>query len=293
MHRRFVSAALASAAISLAATASGVAAQEAAPSAGPKDVPEETVYDDTWVSVGVGAGLGPSYSGSDDYVLFPAPIVQGKIGGVGISPRAAGLALDVIDDAPGSAVNFSFGPSFRMRSDRATRIEDDVVKLAGELDRAWEVGVSAGISKPALLNPYDSLSFSVDTRWDVAGAHGGMVIEPGISYFTPLSRGMAASLSVGAEYGDDDFNSYYFTVDAPQSAASGLDRYDADAGFNSVGTNLLLAIDLDGNLVNGGIAAVLIGGYSRLLGDAKNTPYTSERGSADQFIGGVGIGYTF
>lgn len=293
MHRRFVSAALASAAISLAVTASGVAAQEVVPPAAPQVDPEDTVYDDTWISIGVGAGLGPSYSGSDDYVLFPAPIVQGKIGGVGISPRAAGLALDVIDDAPGSAVNFSFGPSFRMRSDRASRIEDEVVEMAGELDRAWEVGVSAGISKPALLNPYDSLSFAVDTRWDVAGAHSGMVIEPGISYFTPLSRGMAASLSVSAEYGDDDFNSYYFTVDPAQSAASGLDRYDAEAGFNSVGTNLLLAIDLDGNLLNGGVSAVLIGGYSRLLGDAKNTPYTSERGSANQFIGGVGIGYTF
>ncbi|MGB5779726.1 MipA/OmpV family protein [Allopontixanthobacter sediminis] len=293
MHRRFTSAALASAAICLAAAASGAAAQDSPPPVGPPEAPEETVYDDNWISLGVGAGLGPSYSGSDDYVLFPAPIVQGKVAGIGISPRPAGLALDVIDDAPGSPVNFSFGPSFRMRSDRASRIEDEVVELAGELDRAWEVGVSAGISKPALLNPYDSLSFGVDARWDVAGAHGGMVLEPGVSYFTPLNRGMAAALSVSAEYADDDFNSYYYTVDAAQSAASGLDQYQADAGFNSVGTNLLLAIDLDGNLQNGGISAVLIGGYSRLLGDAKNTPYTSERGSADQFFGAVGIGYTF
>ena len=30
-----------------------------------------------------------------------------------------------------------------------------------------------------------------------------------------------------------------------------------------------------------------------MLNDAKNTPYTSIRGSADQWFGAVGIGYTF
>ncbi|MDZ4307536.1 MipA/OmpV family protein [Allopontixanthobacter sp.] len=293
MYRHFMSAALASAAICPAAAASGAAAQDAPPPTGPPEDPESDVYDDTWMSIGIGAGLGPSYSGSDDFVLFPAPILQGRVGGIGISPRPAGLALDLIDDAPGSAVNFYVGPSFRLRSDRANQIGDEVVKLAGKLERAYEVGFSAGISKPALLNPYDSISFGVDTRWDVAGAHSGMVVEPGVSYFTPLSRGMAAVLSVSAEYADNDYNSYYYTVDAAQSAASGLNLYEADGGFNSVGTNLLLSMDLDGNLLNGGMSVVLIGGYSRLLGDAKNTPYTSERGSTDQFFGAVGISYTF
>jgi outer membrane scaffolding protein for murein synthesis (MipA/OmpV family) len=37
----------------------------------------------------------------------------------------------------------------------------------------------------------------------------------------------------------------------------------------------------------------VIGGYSRMLGDAKRSPYTSIRGSADQWFAAVGIGYTF
>ncbi len=255
--------------------------------------PGENVYDDTWISIGVGAGLGPSYSGSDDYVVFPAPLIQGKVGGVGILPRPAGLALDLINDSGSGGLNFSFGPSFRVRTDRANQIEDDVVSLAGELDTAVELGASVGVSKSALLNPYDSLTVSVDARWDVAGAHDGMVVEPALTYFTPLSRGMAASLSFSAQFADDDFNGYYYTVDAAQSAASGLATYQADGGLNSVGTNLLMVVDFDGNLQNGGFSAVVIGGYSRLFGDAKNTPYTSVRGSADQFLGAVGIGYTF
>ena len=255
--------------------------------------PPASVFDGDWVTLGVGVGVGPSYAGSDDYVLIPAPVIQGKIGGIGVTPRPAGLALNVLDDVGSDKIGLSFGPTFRLRNDRADQIEDEVVKLAGELDRAFEIGVAAGISTSGVLNPFDSLSVNVDTRWDVAGAHDGMVVEPSVTYFTPLNRGLAASLTFSAAYADDDFNDYYFTVDADQSLASGLAPFQADGGFNSVGTNLLLAADFDGNLLNGGFSAVVITGYSRLLGDAKNTPYTSIRGSADQFIGIVGIAYTF
>lgn len=253
---------------------------------------DDTVFDDNWLSIGVGVGVGPSYDGSDDYVLFPAPLVQGKLGGVGISPRPAGLALDFIGDSE-EGPNFAFGPSLRLRNDRADQIEDDVVKLAGKLDRAFEVGVATGVSFPKVLNPYDSLSINMDARWDVAGAHDGMVIEPGVTYFTPLSRGIAASLTISGEIVDDSFADYYYSVSPEQSAASGLPQYQADGGLNSLGTNLLLAVDLNGDVTDGGFALVLVGGYSRLLGDAKDTPYTSIRGSADQFFGAVGVGYTF
>jgi len=35
------------------------------------------------------------------------------------------------------------------------------------------------------------------------------------------------------------------------------------------------------------------GGYSKLLNDAKRTPFTSLRGDADQWVGGLGVAYTF
>lgn len=264
-------------------------AAEAAEQQGPAP---DTVYDDNWISIGFGVALGPSYDGSDDYVLSPAPLVQGKVAGVGISPRPAGLALDFIPDR-GDGPNIAFGPSVRLRNDRADQIKDEVVKLAGKLDRAVELGVATGISFPKVLNPYDSLSLNLDARWDVAGAHDGMVIEPGVTYFTPLSRGTAASLSIGAEFVDDNYADYYYSVSPQQSLDSGLPEFSAKGGLNSVGTNLLLAFDLDGDLQNGGLAIVAVGGYSRLVGDAKDTPYTSIRGSADQFFGALGIGYTF
>ena len=69
--------------------------------------------------------------------------------------------------------------------------------------------------------------------------------------------------------------------------------FQADGGFESVGTNLLVAYDLGGNLADGGVSLIGIGGYSHLLGDAEDTPFTSIRGDADQWFAAIGIGYTF
>lgn len=258
---------------------------------GPPERPE-TVFDGNFLSIGIGAGIGPSYSGSDDYVLFPLPVVQASIGGIDINPRPAGLAVDFVPDAE-EGVAFDFGLAGRVRSDRASQIKDPVVKSLGELNRAVEFGPTAGIKFPQLLNPYDSLTVSVDALWDVAGAHDGMTVSPRVTYFTPLSRGAAASLSVGASFIDDDFADYYYSVSPTQSLASGLAAFGAQGGLESIGTNLLLAFDLNGDVTDGGLSLVAIGGYSRLVGDAKRTPLTSERGSADQFLAGLGIGYTF
>lgn len=269
------------------AIAFGLAAPGAAQDAQPAEG-ADTVFDDTWMSIGVGAGIGPSYDGSDDYAVFPAPIVQGRIAGIGIQPRPAGLALDLVPSA-----GLALGPAARVRANRARQIKDPVVAAAGELDTAIEVGVATGVGVSKVLNPFDSLTFGVDALWDVAGAHEGMTVSPSVTYFTPLSRGMAASLSLSAERADGDFMRYYYSVTPAQSAASGLPQFTADSGWTKAGATLLLAFDLDGDLTNGGLSAVLVGGHSQMLGDAKRTPYTSLRGSSDQWFGALGLGYTF
>ncbi|WP_421990079.1 MipA/OmpV family protein [Qipengyuania sp.] len=249
---------------------------------------EETVFDENWISIGLGAIYSPSYNGSDDYVFSPVPIVQGQLGTVGISPRPAGVALDFVnDDSEGATI--SGGISARLNRNRAVQIEDPVVLTYGELDTAFEVGPTIGISFPGVLNQFDSLSVNVDALWDVAGAHDGVIVSPSVTYFTPLSRGMAISLSVGGDYVDDDYADYYYSV----PAGGPLAPFRADGGWESVGVNLLTGIDLDGDLANGGLALIVLGGYSRMLGDAKRTPFTSVRGDADQWLGALGIGYTF
>jgi outer membrane scaffolding protein for murein synthesis (MipA/OmpV family) len=273
--------------LALALAAPGHAQEAAEPGAA------DSVFEGDYLSVAAGAAYGPSYDGSDDYVFYPAALVQGSLGGIDFTSRGAGVSVDFIGD-PAKGVGFDLGVSGQVRSNRARQIEDPVVESLGKLDYAIEVGPSVGLSVAQMFNPYDSLGLGLDVTWDINGAHGGMVAQPSVSYFTPLSRGIAASLALNAEHGDGAFMDYYYAVTPAQALASGLPAFDPDGGsWTKAGGNLLLGFDLDGNLENGGLALVVVGGYSRMLGDAKRSPFTSVRGDADQWVGALGLGYTF
>ena len=228
---------------------------------------------------------------SDDYVFFPVAAIQGRVAGVEINPRPGGLALDFIPD--GDRFGFNLGPVARVRFDRHDQIKDPVVKLLGKRKRGVEVGVTGGVSAYGLLNPYDSLTATLDLRWDVAGAHNGLVIAPAMTYLTPVSKGAAVVLSVSAEHVDNDYADYYFSVTPAGSAASGLPVYNAGKGWKNMGVSLLGSVDLDGDLANGGLALYAGVQYQRELGDAKRSPVVAIRGDANQWTGAIGIGYTF
>ncbi len=255
------------------------------------------VYDKNWVTLGIGAGLVPSYSGSDDYIVFPLPLVVGRLGGVGIRPNGPGFRLDLLSPEPALGPNqkttFNFGPSVRFRNDRANRIQDDVVELAEDLDVALEVGVAGGVTFPGVFNPNDSLTFNTQVSWDVLGAHDGMLVEPTIGYSRPFGRSVLLQANVGAQFVDDSFADYYYTVTPQQSADTGLPLFTADGGLNAVSSTAIVSVDLDGNALNGGLSLYSVLGYTRLVGDAADTPFTDIRGDANQFILGAGVAYTF
>jgi len=253
----------------------------------------KSVFDGDYVTLGAGIAVGPSYDGSDDYNISPLPVILGSVAGIDFEPRGPGLALDVIPDRDGAKTDFIFGPVGRARFDRNNSIKDDVVRSLGELDVAVELGAVAGVKVNRVFSSFDSLTAKVDLRWDVAGAHRGRVISPNLTYFRPLNRGTAASLTISADHVDDDYADYYFSISPAGTAASGLPGFSATGGWKNVGISLFSAIDLDGNAANGGFAVILIGNYSRLLGDAKRSPVTSIRGNANQFFGAIGVGYTF
>ena len=263
----------------------------------PKIEMPKIVFDETWASIGLGAGLVPSYSGSDDYIVFPLPLVVGRIGGVGIRPNGAGLRLDFLSPAPAlgprQKTTFNLGPTVRFRNERANQIEDEVVELAEDLDIALELGVAGGVTFPGVFNPNDSLTFNTGVSFDVLGAHDGFLIEPNIGYARPFGTGVLFQASIGAQFADDNFADYYYSVTPEQSAATGLPLFTADGGLNSLSSNVVVNFDLDGNALNGGLSVYTIVGYSRLVGDAANTPFTADRGDPNQFIGGVGLAYTF
>lgn len=256
--------------------------------------PNRSVFAGDWVTVGLGAGISPSYDGSDQYDLFPAPLVQGSVEGIDFGARGPGLYVDLIADGnSGKDVKFLAGPLLRFRMDRNNDIKDSVVRLLGKEDVAIEVGATAGVSFSKILHPFDSLSMSTDIQWDVAGAHKGRIISPSVSYSTPLSMAIFTSFSLSATHVDGNYADTYFSIDQAGSIASGLPVFNAKGGWKSYGASLLGAVDLSGDARDGGWGLYAFVNYARLTNDAARSPVTSLRGDANQWFMAGGISYTF
>lgn len=258
-----------------------------------QEAAEPNVLDGDHLIVGAGGIYGPSYDGSDDYVFSPFPVIQGRIHGIDITPRQGGVALDVIPDGKDARIGFSFGPVASLSFNRNRQIADSVVQAAGKLDAAVELGVSGGVTAYRLLHDYDSLTLSVDVKRDIGGAYKGMTWSPAVSYVTPLSKAVLVALSASAHHADGKYARYYYSVTPVQSAASGLPEYAAKSGWDSAGIGMLVGWDLSGDMRDGGWALFGVLGYSRMLNDARRTPYTAIRGEAGQWTSGAGVAYTF
>lgn len=274
-------------------SALAVLASACAVPASAQEEPARNILDGDNLTIGVGAVYVPSYRGSDDYILSPVPLVRGRFKGVDINPRVAGVALDFISDDKESGIGFSLGPVATVSFNRSRRIKDDVVRAAGKLDPSIDVGVSAGITKYRVLHDYDTLTLSTDVKWDVNGAYKGMVWSPAVSYSTPLSPALLTVVAVSARHVDDNFARYYYSVTPAQNLASGLPVYNAKGGWDSVNASMLMAYDLSGDARDGGFSVFGVANYSRMLNDGKDTPFTSLRGSPNQWVLGAGIAYTF
>ncbi|MCO4092391.1 MAG: MipA/OmpV family protein [Sphingorhabdus sp.] len=277
--------------VSVALCAPAFAQDGEAPAA---EMPNRDAFAGDWLTLGVGAGYGTSYDGSDEYVLFPAPIAQGSIGGFDFGTPGLGLYVDLIADGNSDKdVKFLAGPLVNFRMDRNSNIKDPVVRLLGKKDVAIEVGVTAGVAFSKILNPFDTVTISSDIQWDVAGAHEGRIISPSISYSTPLSMAIFSMFSLSATHVDGNYADTYFSIDQAGSIASGLPVFAAKGGWKSYGASLLGAVDLSGDARDGGWGIYGLINYSRLTNDAARSPVTSLRGDANQWFMAGGISYTF
>lgn len=256
-----------------------------------------SVFAGDFVTVGLGVGVLPSYEGSDNYVLFPAPQIIGSVSGFQFSSAGAGpgLFVDVVRDSPTSQTNIIAGPLFRVNLNRTiqSQINDPVVEQLGDLAAAVEVGGRIGVAFSNVFAPFDALTFSTDVAFDVAGAHSGTIISPSVSYRRVIQQVAIVNFSLSADWVDDDYAQFYYGVDAAGSAASGLPVFDAGGGFKAVSANLVGAYDLSGNALDGGWSVFGLLGYSRLREAAAATPITAIRGDANQGRAALGLSYTF
>lgn len=251
--------------------------------------PDEMSKRDT-VTIGTGVAVIPDYEGSNDYRLIPVAAIQARLHGISFSTRGTYLYADLL--SAGSKVDFDLGPIAGARISDRRHVDDPIIKLLPHRKTAIEIGGFAGVSVHGLTNPYDTLGVRLDVVHDIGNAHKSTVFGPNVEFSTPLSRKTYASLSAGMEFVSNKFADYYFSINQADSLASGLPVFKAGGGLKNWKLGLLLNQSLSGNLAHG-LSIFGAGQYSRLVGDFKRSPIVSERGNADQWLGAVGLAYTW
>lgn len=252
-------------------------------------LPDPEKAGDNW-TIALGAGLAPDYVGSNDYRLIPAAAVRGRIGDIAVSTRSTYLYADLFPRRGG--LDLDLGPIVGVRLNRSGKIEDEFVRRLPGRKRAIEIGGFAGVSLHDLTNPYDTLAIGLDVLHDVSGAHGSTVVSPNVSFSTPLSRRTYASASLGADFVSDRYADYYFSISPADALASGLPVFDAGGGMKNWKAGLLLNQSITGDLT-GGLSIFGTANYSRLVGDFRDSPIVSQRGSRHQWLVAAGLAYTF
>jgi MipA family protein len=275
----------------LAAWLASPALAQTEPTAGALPTPEEIANKDI-VTIAAGGAIVPDYEGSDDYRIIPAGAVRGKVGGISFTSRGTYLYVDVI---PGNAkLDFDAGPIVGARFNSRRHIDDPLVKLLPHRKTAWEVGGFAGLSFHGLTNPYDTLGVRLDVLHDIGSAHKSTTLSPNVEFSTPVSRTTYVSATLGAEFVSDRFADYYYSITPADSLGTGgqLAAFDASGGMKNWKAGLLVNHSLSGSLLHG-VSIFGLGQYSRLVGDFRRSPIVSQRGSASQWIGALGLAYTF
>jgi outer membrane protein len=242
-------------------------------------------------TIAAGVASVPDYEGADENRLTPAVAIRGRVAGMDFWSNATWLYLDLIAPSDGG-MDFDFGPIVGARLNRTGDVKDAAVDKLPELDTAIEIGAFAGISWHGLTNPYDTLSLRVDVLKDVGGAHKSTLITPSVSFSTPLSRATYVSAALSAEWAGGGYADYYYSITPLEGAVAGLPAFNAGGGFKHWGLNLTGVHMVTGDLT-GGLGVFATGGYKRLGGDFKDSPIVDLRGRASQWMGAIGLTYTF
>jgi MipA family protein len=236
--------------------------------------------------MGLGVGAAPDYAGSDEYTVIPLPNFELSYAGYALRSSRLGVEADLV-----GITGLDAGPILRYDRGRSSNVDDDVVALLPEVDGSVELGgfASAGVPLSVIgLESASILAARVEYLQGLDGGHEGATAAASLSLISPVTDSLTLISSLSATYMSGNYADSYFDVSTLGSVASGLPVYDAGAGFRDLGITFIANYELNENW-----SVNTVGSFTRLISDAAASPIVAERGSSNQFLGGLGFSYTF
>ena len=233
---------------------------------------------------GVGLGVTPDYEGSNDYMFGGAPFGKYVFKGSERFVQLKGFEIQAnLLDHPwlrlGPSVNYRFA-----RDD----VRDHYVDKMRDVDGTVEGGGWLGVEFVNAQNPRKRFAANVDMLVDMANEHDGYTVYLQAGGWYPVHKLFDVYLGFTGTYASSNYMDTYFSVDENNHNRSGLPEFDAAAGVKDfrVSPALIMHLSHQWHLAAGFQ-------YRCMLGDADDSPVVDDRGSSSQFIGGLGLAYSW
>jgi len=226
--------------------------------------------------VGLGLGFVPDYEGSEDYRAVP--IVNARLNlnnNMYVALLGNTLRANLV---PSRELNA--GPLLRYRFGRSD-VHNSQVDAMKNVDAAIEAGGFISYNLP-------DWTFAASAAQDISGSHDGLLLDLGVGYRYKLQAETTLTVNAHTTFASSDYMQTYFSVDQSDAVRSGFKTFDADAGLKDSGFGIALQHMF---AMNWSVVGVIR--YSRLLGDAADSPVVDDAGSANQMLTGAFVSYSF
>ncbi|ATQ57477.1 MipA/OmpV family protein [Paracoccus yeei] len=204
---------------------------------------------------GIGATFGPDYMGADDYGTSPWIILRNG----------------QINDATGEKQGLSILPSLDYHGKRDAGDHDDLTGM-DDISAAGELGVRLNYVMGDVTG-YGAVRKGL-------GGHHGVTGELGARFRNQPQDKLTLTTAAELRFGNGEFTDTYFGVSEGESLSSGYAPYDAGGGIYAARLSVEARYEfLPDTLLMGRFT------YSRLLGDAADSPIVHERNQPTFSIG--------
>ena len=204
---------------------------------------------------GIGATFGPDYMGADDYGTSPWIILRNG----------------QINDATGEKQGLSILPSLDYHGKRDAGDHDDLTGM-DDISAAGELGVRLNYVMGGVTG-YGAVRKGL-------GGHHGVTGELGARFRNQPQDKLTLTTAAELRFGNGEFTDTYFGVSEGESLSSGYAPYDAGDGIYAARLSVEARYEfLPDTLLMGRFT------YSRLLGDAADSPIVHERNQPTFSIG--------
>jgi len=232
---------------------------------------------------GIGVGAYPDYLGSSDYNVGAAPFGRLSLGGARfVRLMANEIRVNVLDHP-----NWQLGPVGLWRFGRED-VDNAVVDRVHHIDDSISLGLFGGY---VWRDPQEIRRMAGASAWalgDVSGVYNGWTAGINAYAMQPVAKMVTVGGGAAFTYGSGNYMDEYFGVTPADSLASGLPVYAPGSGVRDVRGWAAAVLHLSPQWHLGAGAM-----YSRLVGNAADSPIVSEEGSKNQWIYGVGALYAW